>query len=88
MLMIYKFVLLVSFSVESLAYSYMVSCGTAMSNAGNRRYTAPGGGSPVLQRGSTALSCGSTLNANEQLSLTSSGTSGVLIHLTISMLNL
>ena len=84
--LIEKCLLLLSLAMKCLAYSYMVGCGTAMNNAGHRSYTALGGGLPVIQRGSTPLNCGSALYANEQLSLTSSGTSGnTLFHLTTEL---
>jgi hypothetical protein len=63
---------------ECLSWSYLVNCGTAMTSAGHKKYTAAGGGTPVLKRGGAALSCGNNLNPNEQLSLTSSGTYGNL----------
>lgn len=73
-----KTLLFVSFFAHSVAWSYKVSCGTSMTNAGHRRYTAQGGGSTVLKRGGTVLACGSNLNPGEQLSLSSSGTSGTV----------
>jgi hypothetical protein len=71
-----RILLFVSLCTQSEAWAYLVKCGTSMTSAGHRRYTAQGGGSIVLKRGSTVLACGSNLNPNEQLSLSSSGTSG------------
>ncbi len=71
-----KILLYATFAARCTAWSYLVGCGTSMSNAGHRRFTAQGGGSPVLRRGSSDVACGSNLNPSEQLSLSSSGTSG------------